>query len=150
MLNEAGGILDAFLFELNLLGSLCSSGIGQNESDGLSLGWKGTLWLVEGSKKPEVVSVGNLAWPLRHVSQVGACCPGCNSGPIVQQDGCLDRLPGFIVAVFISFKRLQPGDGLISEDQIKFSDLFLVLVPTGAYCSCFEPVNEVCRGDGHL
>ena len=95
-----------------------------------------------------MVPVGNLAWSLSHIGQVGACCYGRDPGLVVQQESSLDRLPVCPVAVFISFERLPQDDGLISKEQIESSDLFVVGVPTGDTCRCFEGVDEVGGGNG--
>ena len=75
--------------------------------------------------------VGNLACSLSHVGQVGACCPVRDPGLVVEQKSLLDRLPVCLDAVLTPFERLPPDDGLISKQQIKFSDLFVVGVLTG-------------------
>ena len=108
------------------------------------------MQLVKGSEKPEVMPVGDLACSLSHVGQVGACCPGRDPGLVVKQKSLLDRLPVCLDAVLISFERLPPDNGLISKEQIKFSDNFINGVLTGDACGCFKPVDEVGGGDGLL
>ena len=84
-----------------------------------------------------MIPVGDLACSLSNVGQVGACCPGL----VVEQKSLLDRLRVCHDAFLVSFETFPPDNSLISKEQIKYTDLFVVAALSWSMRSKAEMVS---------